>query len=83
MQDALDRAQDGRTSLIIAHRLSTVRNADRIFVLRNGRVTEDGCHTELMMRRDHYHRLVLPQEGDGSDDGPEVTSADDEDESSS
>jgi ABC-type multidrug transport system fused ATPase/permease subunit len=47
----------GRTTLIIAHRLSTVRHADRIVVLANGAITEIGTHTELLERQGHYARL--------------------------
>ena len=49
-QAALDRAQEGRTSVTIAHRLSTVRGADRIFVVRQGSVVESGAHAELLAR---------------------------------
>jgi ATP-binding cassette subfamily B protein len=53
---ALDRLMEGRTSLVIAHRLSTVRGADRIFVLKDGAVVESGTHTELMTRDDGVYR---------------------------
>jgi ABC-type multidrug transport system fused ATPase/permease subunit len=48
--EALDRLMAGRTVLVVAHRLSTVRNADRIYVLDQGAVVESGTHAELMER---------------------------------
>ena len=50
VQRALDAALEGRTSLVIAHRLSTVRNADRILVLDDGRIVQSGTHAELLAR---------------------------------
>jgi ATP-binding cassette subfamily C protein len=47
----------GRTTLIIAHRLSAVRQADRILVFENGRVVEAGAHAELIEREGLYHKL--------------------------
>jgi ATP-binding cassette subfamily B protein len=55
--DALDRAASGRTTLIIAHRLSTVRLADRIVVLEQGRVAEEGSRQELLARKGKYSHL--------------------------
>lgn len=51
----------GRTTFIIAHRLSTARGADRILVVDHGEVVEDGTHEELMAARGHYYRLNLRQ----------------------
>ncbi len=59
--EALDRLTTGRTTLVIAHRLSTVRRADRIVVLSQGTVTEIGEHAELIDRRGDYARLVAAQ----------------------
>ena len=57
IQDALDHLMRGRTTLIIAHRLSTVHNADRIIVLDKGRVVETGNHKELMASEGLYCKL--------------------------
>ncbi|MGH7353421.1 MAG: ABC transporter ATP-binding protein [Candidatus Rokuibacteriota bacterium] len=61
IQGALDRLMEGRTTLIFAHRLSSVIGADRIMVLDGGRVAESGAHAELMARRGPYWRLMRPQ----------------------
>jgi subfamily B ATP-binding cassette protein MsbA len=63
VQQALDRLMQGRTSLIIAHRLSTVRNADRILAIEDGRIVEAGAHDELLARNGLYARLVRQQFG--------------------
>ncbi len=61
MQDALDKVMEERTCLVVAHRLSTIRNADRIIVLHHGEVREMGSHAELMENRGIYHRLYQLQ----------------------
>ena len=50
-----------RTRIVIAHRLSTVRNADQIIVLRHGKVVEQGTHTELIDQRGYYYQLIHNQ----------------------
>lgn len=57
VQEAIERAMAGRTVLIIAHRLSTVKNADRILVLQDGRIVEEGRHDELVAADTYYRRL--------------------------
>ncbi len=61
IQDALDRLMVGRTTLIFAHRLSSVIDADRILVLDQGRIAEAGRHAELMAKGGVYHRLMAEQ----------------------
>lgn len=66
IQQALSRVLEGRTSLIIAHRLSTVRHADRILVIDNGVIAEQGSHNELLKKRGYYWRLYTNQIVKGS-----------------
>ena len=61
IREALDRLMEGRTTLIIAHRLSTVRDADTIVVLDRGRVAEQGSHDELLANGGLYAQLVRTQ----------------------
>ncbi|MGH9649882.1 MAG: ATP-binding cassette domain-containing protein, partial [Terriglobales bacterium] len=64
VQSALQNLMTGRTVLVIAHRLSTVRRADRIVVLENGAITDAGSHDELMARDGTYRRLYELQFAD-------------------
>ena len=61
VQAALDRLAEGRTTLVIAHRLSTVRHADKIVVMENGRVVEEGTHDDLLAKEGVYARLHAMQ----------------------
>ncbi|MCW5805487.1 MAG: ATP-binding cassette domain-containing protein [Deltaproteobacteria bacterium] len=61
VQAALARLMHGRTTIVVAHRLSTVRDADRIVVIEDARIVEQGGHDDLMARRGTYHRLVEHQ----------------------
>ncbi|XP_044861604.1 ATP-dependent translocase ABCB1-like [Mauremys mutica] len=61
VQKALDDARKGRTCIIIAHRLTTVQNADVIAVIHNGKVVEQGTHSQLLAKEGHYYALVNAQ----------------------
>ena len=61
IQQALDRLMEGRSTLILAHRLASVIGADRCLVLDQGRVVESGSHAELMRQGGLYHRLMREQ----------------------
>ena len=64
LQDTFEKLSEGRTTVIIAHRLSTVRNANRIAVVESGRIVEIGSHQELMEKNGAYAALVRTQELD-------------------
>ena len=61
IQEAFGKMMRGRTSFIIAHRLSTVRNADCIIVMNSGHIIEQGTHSQLMRRKGFYAKLYNSQ----------------------
>ena len=61
IQEALQRLTEGRTTIAIAHRLSTLRNADRLIVLEKGELAEFGTHEELLKNKGIYYNLVMAQ----------------------
>lgn len=61
VQAALDKASQNRTTIIVAHRLSTIRGANKIFVVSNGKVVEEGTHEQLLKLGGHYFTLVTTQ----------------------
>ena len=63
IQDSLQRLMQGRTTIVIAHRLSTLSKMDRILVFDQGRIIEQGSHAELLMIPGHYHKMWQMQAG--------------------
>ena len=61
IQQAIEKITDGKTAIIIAHRLNTIRNADHILVLNNGKVEELGTHQELLSSKGVYFKLYGAQ----------------------
>ncbi len=61
IQNAIDTVLAGRTSIVVAHRLSTIRNADRILVIRDGKIQESGTHEQLLAQNGYYHDLYVHQ----------------------
>jgi ATP-binding cassette, subfamily B, bacterial len=61
IQKGMEHLLTGRTSFVVAHRLSTIRRADRILVIEDGRITEMGNHAELLREHGHYYRLYTQQ----------------------
>lgn len=81
VQQALDRAAKGRTTIVIAHKLATIRNADNIVVMTKGRIVEQGTHEGLIKQEGVYARLVRIQNltvGSGGETPTPVDSAEDE-----
>ena len=64
VQEALDKAREGRTCIVIAHRLSTIYNSDCIAVIHNGNVLERGNHSELMAQEGAYYLLNTVQKNE-------------------
>ncbi len=61
IQKGMENLMSGRTSFVVAHRLSTIRRANRILVIEDGKITEMGSHAELLRERGHYYRLYTQQ----------------------
>ncbi len=77
IQQALWRLMDGRTALVVAHRLSTVARMDQLVVLDRGRIVEQGTHAELLQRQGIYARLWCHQSGGFLDDNAGMSPSDD------
>ena len=73
VQDALDRLMVGRTTVVVAHRLSTIRNADVIAVVKQGAIVEQGNHESLIRKQGAYATLVQMQGDDGGSGGRRVS----------
>jgi len=70
IQEALDQLMKGRTTIVVAHRLATIRSADKIAVLDEGRMTERGSHAELITAGGIYSRILAMQIESGGEDSP-------------
>ena len=68
VQEALDKARQGRTTIVIAHRLSTIQTADMIVAISKGKVVELGSHKQLMEKKRLYFELVMAQKVDEEED---------------
>ncbi|KAK9667818.1 hypothetical protein RND81_13G012700 [Saponaria officinalis] len=67
VQHALDRVMKNRTTIVVAHRLSTIKNADRISVIQDGKITEQGTHSSLVEKNGAYYKLINIQQDQKSD----------------
>ena len=74
IQKALQEVMKGRTTFIIAHRISSVKEADLILVMENGTIIERGKHKELLAKKGYYYKVFRNQNGDfdGQHDGEDV-----------
>ena len=61
VQEALERVMENRTVFVVAHRLSTIRNADCIVVLEDGQIVESGNHDQLLVKKGHYAKFYEQQ----------------------
>ena len=61
LQERIDKLMEGRTSFVVAHRLSTIRNASLILVMRDGKIIEQGTHEELLAKGGFYNTLYNSQ----------------------
>ena len=68
IQKAMDKLMKNRTSFIIAHRLSTVRDADKIIVIEDGHIIEQGSHEELLEQKGYYYNTLNAQNNDITND---------------
>ncbi|KAI6242820.1 ABC transporter, ATP-binding protein [Aphelenchoides fujianensis] len=78
VQEALNNASKGRTTIVIAHRLATIKNVDRIIVMQNGRFVEAGNHDDLLARRGAYAKLVRAQQVNTTEEDQESISSDED-----
>ena len=76
IQEAIERLISGRTTLMIAHRLSTLRKANKIIVVDAGKIIEFGSHDELMALKGKYYRLIKIQSMNKTEDGLVIPSDD-------
>ena len=83
VQNALDKARLGRTTLIVAHRLSTIRAADLVVTISDGKVVEKGTHKELLANKGLYYQLVTsqmnPDQGEDEDEDEDEGDGDTQD----
>ena len=66
IQKALENLMEGRTTLMVAHRLTTIQNADWIYVLQDGRIVEGGSHEQLIQKQGLYAQLWLTQQNNNT-----------------